>query len=258
MLERGLNPASFFSLNFFEPVNKLLPRYNAEKVFIEGDAVILALTENADRRDLSVARACVMSCEMLNVVKAYNQASTEGGLPPLEIGIGIAYQDSPPLYLLDGAHRVMISEALNLSDRLSACHKRARRHMRDPHPLFNVFVFQTTDEAAAAGAVEDFQLNYNVGGIHLPEAAFDKLRREISLEHRDVILNMPWGKDKVRLYSGLVPVANGAFHPILIRQGRAAQVEARDFKFVRWADHIYYEVCPNRELAAKLEQHQHH
>ncbi len=71
----------------------------------------------------------------------------------------------------------MISEALNLSDRLSACHKRARRHIRDLNSYFNVFVFQTADEAAVAGAVEDFLLNYNVGGIHLPRAAFDKLQR---------------------------------------------------------------------------------
>ncbi|HLK31743.1 MAG TPA: hypothetical protein VKT29_01555, partial [Terriglobales bacterium] len=33
--ERGLNPASYFSLNFYDPVNKLLPKYGASKVFIE-------------------------------------------------------------------------------------------------------------------------------------------------------------------------------------------------------------------------------
>ncbi len=35
---------------------------------------------------------------------------------------------------------------------------------------------------SAAGALEDFLLNYNVGGIHLPRAAFDKMQDEISLE----------------------------------------------------------------------------
>ena len=130
LLERGLNPASFFSLNFFEPVNKLLPKYGAEKVFIEGDAVILTLLENEGQRGFGVSRTCVLAREMLNIVRAYNSASTESGLPPLEIGIGIAYQNSAPLYLMDGAHRIMISEALNLSDRLSACHKRARRQIK--------------------------------------------------------------------------------------------------------------------------------
>ncbi|MEW5910628.1 MAG: hypothetical protein AB1659_12555, partial [Thermodesulfobacteriota bacterium] len=42
MKQKGLNPASFFSLNFFDPISKLLPDYGASKIFIEGDAVILA------------------------------------------------------------------------------------------------------------------------------------------------------------------------------------------------------------------------
>ena len=254
LLERGLNPASFFSLNFFEPVNKLLSKYNAEKVFIEGDALILTLLEHEGQRSFGVARTSVLAREILNVVRAYNSASLENGLPPLEIGIGIAYQNSAPLYLMDGAHRVMISDALNLSDRLSACHKRARRHVKDTNPMCNVFVFQTADEQAAEGAVEDFLLNYNVGGIHLPKAAFDKLRDEISLEEFTLQLPMLWGVDQVRLFRGLVPVSSGVFHPILVREGRAAQVEVRDFRFVRWADHVYYEVCSNPVLAEAVEK----
>src|SRR6266481_1077260 len=45
LLTRGLNPASHFSLNLHEPVKKLLDRYSAKKVFIEGDAIILAIFE---------------------------------------------------------------------------------------------------------------------------------------------------------------------------------------------------------------------
>jgi class 3 adenylate cyclase len=256
LLERGLNPASFFSLNFFEPVNKLLPKYSAEKVFIEGDAVILTLLENEGQRSFGVARTCVLAREILNVVHAYNTASTENGLPPLEIGIGIAYQNSAPLYLMDGAHRIMISDALNLSDRLSACHKRARRHVngKDSNPICNVLVFQTVDEQAAAEALEDFLLNYNVGGIHLPKAGFEKLRDEISLEEFKLVLPMPWGAEEVRFFRGLVPVGPGVFHPILVREGKAAQVEVRDFHFVRWASHVYYEVCSNPKLIAEVER----
>ncbi len=254
MLERDLNPASFFSLNFFEPVNTLLPHYGAEKVFVEGDAVILALLEQEGKRGYSVARCCVLASAILNIVSAYNAVSTKNGLPPLEIGIGIAYQNSAPLYLMDGAHRIMISDALNLSDRLSSCHKRARRWLKDRNPVFNVFVFQTVDELPAAGAPEDFQLNYNVGGIHLPEAGFDKMKEEISMQEYTVELPMPWGAEPVRLYRGLVPVSPGVFRPILLREGRAAQVDARgDFHFVRWADHKYYEVCLNPELTKRFE-----
>ncbi|MDR3763850.1 MAG: hypothetical protein P4M01_07115 [Acidobacteriota bacterium] len=253
MMERGLNPASFFSLNFFTPVNKLLPRYGAEKVFIEGDAIILAILENEGQGNFAVARTCVMAREMLNIVSAYNSASTERGLPPLEIGIGIAFQASAPLFLMDGASRIMISEALNLSDRLSACHKKARHHLRDFKSLFNVFVFQTAGDEAVAGAVEDFLLNYNVGGIHLPRAAFEKLASEISLETREAEMIMPWGSDRVRFHRGLVPVSPGVFHPILVREGRAAQVDVNDFHVIRFAEHVYYEVCTNPELLARME-----
>src|SRR5262249_17508299 len=45
LLERGMNPASYFSLNFYDPVNKLLQKYGATKVFVEGDAIILAILE---------------------------------------------------------------------------------------------------------------------------------------------------------------------------------------------------------------------
>jgi hypothetical protein len=253
LLERGLNPASFFSLNFFEPVNKLLPAYGAEKVFIEGDAVILALLESEGQRGFAVARTCALAREILNIVGAYNCASTEKGLPPLEIGIGIAYQNSAPLYLMDGTHRIMISDALNLSDRLSACHKLARRQVKGSTFPFSVFLFHVVDEECTPGAPEDFLLSYNVGGIHLPQAAFEKMQDEISLEEFRLELPMIWGAEQVRLFRGLVPVSPGIFRSILVREGNAAQVDARDFRFVRWSEHVYYEVCSNPELAAMIE-----
>ena len=45
MNERGLNPASYFSLNFFDPISEILSDFDATKVFIEGDAIILAIFE---------------------------------------------------------------------------------------------------------------------------------------------------------------------------------------------------------------------
>ena len=46
------------------------------------------------------------------------------------------------MYLMDGSHRIMISKALNESDRLSGCSKGARRFITRETP-FNVFSFQT-------------------------------------------------------------------------------------------------------------------
>src|SRR5262249_7982713 len=83
LLERGMNPASYFSLNFYDPVNKLLCKYGATKVFVEGDAIILAILERQDDAALSVARACVLSREMIEIVGGYNHLLQRAGLPAL-------------------------------------------------------------------------------------------------------------------------------------------------------------------------------
>ena len=120
LLERDMNPASYFSLNFYEPVNQLLLKYHATKVFVEGDAIILAILEHEGDPALSVSRACVLAREMMELVGGYNHLLQRAGLPALELGIGISYQNAPPMYLLDGDHRIMISDALNCGNVLSA------------------------------------------------------------------------------------------------------------------------------------------
>src|SRR5207248_7551647 len=89
LMERGLNPAAYFSLNFYDPVNKLLAKYGATKVFLEGDAIILALLEREGEGAFSVSRACVLAREMVQIVRAYNEESQKAGLPTLELGVGI-------------------------------------------------------------------------------------------------------------------------------------------------------------------------
>src|SRR5581483_6476384 len=105
LLERDMNPSSYFSLNFYDPVNKLLSKYGATKVFVEGDAIILAILEREGDPALSVSRACVLAREMMEIVGGYNHLLQRAGLPALELGIGISFQDSSPMYLLDGEHR---------------------------------------------------------------------------------------------------------------------------------------------------------
>jgi hypothetical protein len=248
LFERGLNPASYFSLNFYEPVNKLLEKYKATKVFIEGDAVILALFEREGEPPFGVARTCVLAREMTDIVRAYNDKSREVGLPTLELGIGICYKDSAPMYLMDGTAQIMISPALNESDRLSSCSRSARKLFAGVESLFNVFCFQTIDDADTAGQPEEFLMRYNIGGINLQEAAFRKLSQEISLQAHDAPLPALWDETTVRLYSGVVAVAAGMFHNLVIRESRIAHVDARDFHLKNWTDRHYYEVCTNAEI----------
>ena len=68
----------------------------------EGDAIILALLERQNQPAMSVGRACVLAREIIEIVHGYNQLLERAGLPALELGIGISFQDSAPMYLLDG------------------------------------------------------------------------------------------------------------------------------------------------------------
>lgn len=248
LLQRDMNPASYFSLNFYDPVNKLLAKYGAIKVFVEGDAVILAILEHEGDASLSVARACVLAREMVEIVGGYNHLLQRAGLPPLELGVGVSFQDSSPMYLLDGERRIMISDALNESDRLSSCDKRIRKAMQGMAVPFNVYEFR-----AGEGPEADL-LRYNVGGIRISEAAFNRLRSEVSLEQCKLESPRLWGNEDFRFWSALVPVGADVFRRLLIRVSQAPIVDPAEFRLIRWTETAIHEVCTNPAIYAALEK----
>jgi len=258
LMEKGLNPASYFSLNFYDPVNKLLGKYGAQKVFLEGDAIILAILERAGEPELAVSRACVLAREIIEIVRGYNELMLRSGMPELELGVGITLQESSPLYLMDGERQIMISEALNESDRLSSCNKRARKVMESQSGPFHVYVFQASDEGASSNQTnsEESLLSYNLGGIRMNQAAFRKLEQEISLVPLAVKLPPSLASDKgeYNLSSGTVPVDRDIFRKIVIRESRVPRVNAEDFSVLGWTDHTYYEVCTDPAIYAALEK----
>jgi len=264
LMEKGMNAASYFSLNFYDPVNKLLVKHGATKVFLEGDAIIVAVLEREGETMLSVGRTCVLAWEIVSLLHGYNELLERSGLPQMEVGLGITYQDSPPLYLMDGEHRIMISDAINVSDRLSSCNKRVRKKVAPDAGIFQVYSVQIGGEGnhgpgnedAETGA-EEMRLNYNVGGICLSEEAFKKLQQEITLSEwavdpRNPGFSGPWIDKESDYFVGTVPVANGVFRKIALRKSRIAQVDVRDLSILRWTDRYYYEVCANPAVYAAL------
>jgi hypothetical protein len=248
LLERDMNPASYFSLNFYDPVNKLLAKYNASKVFVEGDAVILALLEHEGDPALSIARACVLAREMMEIVGGYNHLLQRASLPALELGIGISFQNSPPMYLLDGEHRIMISDALNESDRLSSCDKRMRKVLHGTDVPFNAYEFRSSETSVTE------PMRYNVGGIRMSEAAFLRLQQELSLT--EVKLDFPqlWGTEENKYYTGLVPVAADVFRRIVVRSSRIPLVETGNFNLAEWTDSLLYELCTKPAVYKAVEK----
>lgn len=259
LLAKGLSPASHFSLNLHEPVKRLLDRYAAKKVFIEGDAIVLAIFETEASRAYArpVAKACALSKQILAVCNSYNDQAASTQLPALEIGIGVAFQGSAPTYWTDGESRIMISKALNLSDRLSGCAKLAKRMLSNQKTHFSVFQFLTAMEGASPEELDEFLVRYNMNGIELNEEGFQKLSEEISLETIRTKLEYPWSKDEVMLYYGEVPMGESV-ELLVLRKGVAREL-LPDGKIGKSSDHNYYEVCTNPalyDLVAALKRNQ--
>jgi hypothetical protein len=256
MMEKGLNPASYFSLNFYDPVNKLLEKYGAQKVFLEGDAIILAILEREGEPGLAVSRMCVLAREIIEIVRGYNELMQRSGMPQLELGLGITLQESAPLYLMDGEHQIMISEALNESDRLSSCNKRVRKIMEPVAGPFHVYAFQSA-ELDENGNPEDVILNYNLGGIRMNEAAYKKMQQEITLEPLKVKLPTALAssdKGEYKMFTAMVPVDRDIFRKIVVRESRIPRIDAADFSIKGWTNRSYYEVCTDQGIYSALER----
>jgi hypothetical protein len=249
MNERGLNPASYFSLNFFDPISEILSEYDAHKVFIEGDAIILSIFEQEDTPSgwYSVARACGMAINMLMIINRYNKKSQEYQLPILELGIGICHRADAPTFLFDGDNRIMISPAINLADRLSGCNKSVRHIIRKNISPFNLFVFQGASDEEVEKTADDLFLRYNVNGIELNEAGFRKLAQEIDL--KQFVGDIPdLQLEKVRLYTGKFPTKSGRYQRLVLRESDVPAVKPKDLSQLHFTHRKYYEVCTSPTL----------
>jgi hypothetical protein len=118
---------------------------------------------------------------------------------------------------------------------------------------FNVYAFQTVNDADAGESLDDFVMKYNLNGIRISEAAFRRLEQEISLESCKLELPELWGSEGFRLYSGLVPLGNDIFRKILVRASRIPQVAPQNFSLQHWTERWYYEVCSNPSVYTALE-----
>jgi hypothetical protein len=149
----------------------------------------------------------------------------------------------------------MISEALNESDRLSSCNKKARKVMEPQAGPFHVYAFQAA-ELDENGNPEDVILSYNLGGIRMNEMAFRKLQQEITLEPLKVKLPASLASDKgdYKLFSATVPVDRAIFRKIVVRESRLPRIDPADFSVKGWTERKYYEICTDPAIYTALEK----
>ncbi len=249
---RGLNPASHFSLNFFDPVNKLLPEFRAEKLFVEGDAVILALYEHPDEgRSPLMARACRLARKILQVVTLQNVLNRKHDLPELELGLGIAFSRQEPNFLYDDGRRIMISNAISLADRLSSCSSLLRRSGFQPsRPEFRVAVVRDAVGGERAGPGRDL-LTYNVNGIKLHESAFLRLQEELPLRQ----LRLPDGEAPDSLFLvGQHLDADGRTHWLVVRHAPVCDWYGDSTGPIEPERRHYFELIVDETLAARVRR----
>lgn len=247
MKSQGMNPATNFSLNFFDPITSILSRFGAFKIFIEGDAIILAIYEheNQPQNWYSVARACGLAMSTLLIVQRYNRKNVASRLPLLEIGIGVSYAGSAPTFFFDEDNRIMISPAINQADRLSGCFKPLRDNAALKQSPFNVFVYEIA--AADRKAAAERYVRYNVNGIELSDAAFDKLQKEIQMERLE--LKAPGAEGEPHhLYVGKFPTVSGTSHQLVVRQAPLPIISLSSLKVTGTTGRYYYEVCTDPTL----------
>jgi hypothetical protein len=228
----------------------LIERYNAEKVFVEGDALILAVldTGEAGGQSLVVANACGLACEILSVMELQNRQHQNHVLPKLELGLGIAFNDNAPAYLYDDRRKIMISPAINQADRLSSCAAELRRNTAWRRSnRHRVEVMRTTSDE------QDRQrlLRYNVNGINLDASAFARLQKELVM-HK-VRLQSRSGSSHY-YHTGRFIDRQGSAHWLVVREAPLKELSP-DFSIdeATGSPEYFYEVVNDSQLMERIK-----
>lgn len=255
MKAKKLNPASNFSLNFFEPISKLLSLYGAVKTFIEGDAIILSIFEHKDSpaQWYCVSRACGIAINILMIVRKYNKRNRKKGLPRLELGLGVGFSSEPPTFFYDDESQIMISPAINDADRLSRCDKTLRHYLSKERLPFNVYEMQPSLNPETSILYNNKTLRYNVKGIQLSRRGFLKLSKEIHL--KQVESEIPGiGDGPLVFYTGKFPTTAGNFQRLIIRETPIPEVSLKDLSVIGQTANNYYEVCTNQKVYEHIKK----
>jgi len=255
----GLNPASHFSLNLFAPVNKLLPAFGAEKLFVEGDAVIMALYEYESESggacgERPVARACTLARKVLQTVALRNALNRRHALPELELGLGIAFSPREPNFLYDEGRRIMISTAINTADRLSSCASVLRAAGVTPPGQGQHLVVLHDVRTSTLPFADEPLLAFNVNGIRLEQAAFFQLQREITM--RQARLSVPGDTDGLYFY-GSFDDALGRDQRIAVRCAPVREWDGREIGDIAPEHRHYFEVIIDEQISAAIRKQAH-
>jgi hypothetical protein len=108
-----------------------------------------------------------------------------------------------------------------------------------------LFVFENEADDVSEAAGEDSTYRYNVNGIELNEDGFNKLINEINLQ----VFIFPSDTDEnIRLYTGKVPLANGNYQRIAVREAPIHKLQPSALDATGKISKKYYEVCTHQDI----------
>ncbi len=253
MNRAGINPATYFTRNLFEPLNTLLKVFGAEKVFLEGDAAILIIADQGDSNGLLVARACGFAQELIALVADRNRENRHLGLPELELGVGIAFEEGAPTYLFDEGRKITISPAIHRADRLSSSDlprdflELLPGERPDGWGVEEVMVRETANPVSKEPKLR----RYNVNGIELDAAAFGRLRQEMAL--KTVEAEERGGVRDDRYHLGRFSDDSGKTRWLVVREAPLRSWDGRELTAREGGGEArFYEVVASPDLAKRI------
>ena len=249
-VDKGLQSASYFSRLLFEPISGVVAQYNASKLLVEQGAIVLALVgrQGSGERSYSVARACSLAIQLMTIVQRFNAENEKKKLPLLEVGIGVGFEDGPPIFAFDGESKIAISKAIDDAVQLSTWSKFLPGHFTKKPGPYNIYFYPDVRGAATPEGSAASVLRYNINGIGLNRPGFEQLFKEIDLEQFSCDIS-EFQEAGSTLYRGKMPVRGGKHQPLIIREASMPSVAAGESQPNHdLEEEKFYEICINSEL----------
>jgi hypothetical protein len=236
---QGLHAVSYISRNLFDPISRVVLQYSAFKVEVGQSSIVLALVERqgSAKQVSGLSRACGLAMQLLAVIQRFNAENEKKQLSLLEVGIGVGYEDGPPVFLYDGESKITISKAIDDAAQLSVCSNPPPEDYDKNKGPYNIHLNPIVGDAAATGgAALGYRCN-NYNGIGLSRSGFSKLADEIDLE--TFVCDLPeFEKESSTLYKGKLAGDDGTSQLLIVREAQTPAVDAEKV----------YEICTNPEL----------
>ena len=98
----------------------------------------------------------------------------------------------------------------------------------------------------------EVELRYNVNGIELDAAGFDKLKKEIALQSFEMAV--AGSSEANTFYAGGGPDTKGTMHRLVVREGRIRFFDRQSAGGGQETGQVFYEIVGNEQVVAAVSE----